>query len=449
MSVRMNRGAACILGAAALIGASCARVWAQAQEPAPHQHEHQATVPQDEHAGHAPAVHEGHDMAAMAREGSGTGWLPEASPIYAFHGSRAGWQLMGHFNVFAQFLHESGDRGADQGGSINWFMGMAQRPLWRGRLALRGMTSLEPFTIAGCGYPDLLASGEQCDGEPIHDRQHPHDLFMELSARYDAPLTRGLRWQLFGGPAGEPALGPVAFPHRVSAMPNPIAPLAHHWLDATHVAFGVVTGGVYSPRWKAEASVFNGREPDEHRTGFDFGALDSVSGRLSYAPRSAVVLQVSVGRLTEAEAGEQGGPRVDVTRTTASAIIHTGVRDARLWATTVAWGRNDESGHASNAFLLESALTFRERDTWFGRFEATGKTGHDLDVPLLGDETFTVAKLQGGYTRAVASRWGLVAGLGGALSAGIVPQSLSGAYGSRVNPGVAFFVTVHPARVMM
>ena len=169
---------------------------------------------QDEHAGHAGhtttqdphASHEGHATESMARDGSGTSWLPDASPMYAFHAMRGAWQLMAHENVFVQYLYESGDRGADQGGSINWFMGMAQRQVGKGRLRLNGMVSLEPFTIPGCGYPDLLASGEQCDGEAIHDRQHPHDLFMELSARYDAPLGRGLRWEIYGGPAGEPGL---------------------------------------------------------------------------------------------------------------------------------------------------------------------------------------------------------------------------------------------------
>ena len=409
---------------------------------------------QDEHAGHAGHVmppaeqhshqeHEGHDTESMARDGSGTSWLPDASPMYAFHTTRGSWQLMAHENLFVQYLHESGTRGADQAGSINWFMGMAQRPVGDGRLRLNGMVSLEPFTIRGCGYPDLLASGEQCGGEAIHDRQHPHDLFMELSARYDAPLGRGVRWEIYGGPAAEPALGPVAFPHRLSAMPNPIAPLSHHWLDATHVSFGVVTGGVYGPKWKAEASVFNGREPDERRTDFDFGALDSVSGRLTYLPVRAMSLQVSVGRLAEAETGDHGGPRVDLTRATASATIHAGLREGNLWATTMAWGRNAEADHATNAFLVETNVTRHERDTWFGRFEATGKTGHDLDLTP-GDDLFTVAKLQAGYTRYFAPRSGFAPGIGGALSFGFVPESLADAYGRRVNTGIAVYLTVRP-----
>lgn len=176
-------------------------------------------------------------------------------------------------------------------------------------MTFRGMFSAEPWTIRGCGYPDLLASGEQCKGEKIHDRQHPHDLLMEISAEYDAPLKGPVRWQVYGGPAGEPALGPVAYPHRVSAMPNPLAPISHHWLDSTHITFGLVTAGVYANRWKAEASVFNGREPDEERADFDFGALDSFSGRLWFLPTSKLALQVSAGRLTEAEASEDGPAR--------------------------------------------------------------------------------------------------------------------------------------------
>ena len=122
------------------------------------------------------------------REASGTAWLPDETPMYGIERKAGEWRVMGHGNVFVQYLNESGDRGSDQAGSINWVMGMARRALAGGRLGLRGMFSLEPWTIPGCGYPDLLATGEVCDGEAIHDRQHPHDLFMELAAEYERPL---------------------------------------------------------------------------------------------------------------------------------------------------------------------------------------------------------------------------------------------------------------------
>lgn len=430
------RVAARLMGATILALAFVSAASAQTT-PQPAEHQHAAPVS-------SPGEHGGHNLADMARDGSGTAWLPDQSPMYAVHVQRGPWTLMFHENAFLQHLHESGTRGDHQTGSINWVMGMATRTVGYGTLGLRGMFSAEPWTIRGCGYPDLLASGERCDGNPIHDRQHPHDLFMELSASYDAPIRGATRWQVYAAPAGEPALGPVAFPHRVSAMPNPLAPISHHWMEATHVSFGVLTGGVYGHRWKAEASAFNGREPDARRTDFDFGALDSVSGRLWFLPTPTLAFQMSLGRLTEAEPSDAGGPGTDVMRATASATYHAAFREDSIWATTIAWGRNSEPDHASNALLLETDLTFADRDTWYGRFEAVGKSAHDLAVPESADH-FTVAKLQGGYTRYLPARHGAQLGVGAGLSLGFVPESLNLAYGRRMNVGFALYLTTRPA----
>ena len=388
----------------------------------------------------------GHEMADMAREGSGTAWLPDESPMYALHASRGAWMLMFHENVFLQFLHESGERGDDQAGSINWVMGMAQRNVGPGRVGLRGMFSAEPWSIRGCGYPDLLATGEECDGQQIHDRQHPHDLFMELAATYTAPMTGDVRWHAYVAPVGEPALGPVAYPHRISAMPNPLAPIAHHWLDSTHIAFGVLTGGVYGPKWKAETSLFNGREPNEDRTDVDFAAMDSFSGRVWFLPTRRLALQVSAGHLNEAEPGQAGGPRADVDRVTASATYHRTFRDDRMWATTLAWGHNEEHDHASNAVLIETNVTFSQRDALYGRFEVVGKSAHDLDIAESPSD-FTVSKLQGGYTRYLPAWKGFQPGAGAGMSVGIVSDRLRPVYGSRGNVGFAVYLTLRPAAV--
>lgn len=384
---------------------------------------------------------------SMPREASGTAWLPDDSPMYAIHWQRGPWQIMFHENAFLQRLDESGDRGASQTGSINWVMGMAQRNLGPGRINLRAMVSGEPWTIAGCGYPDLLASGEVCKGEQIHDRQHPHDLFMELAAYYDAPLIRHTRWQFYGGPVGEPALGPVAYPHRLSAMPNPIAPVSHHWFDSTHVSFGVVTAGVYGDRWKAEGSVFNGREPDENRKDFDFGSLNSFSGRLWFLPAANVALQVSAGRLNEAEAAEGNGPRTNIDRVTATATINR-IRERSVWATTAGWGHNSELGIGTNAFLTETSFTLADRDAWFGRIEVSGKTPHDLDITNVPDDLLTVSKVQGGYTRYVpVGRFRAGVGIEGSL--GFVPSELKSLYGRQANPGAGIFLTIRPAMMAM
>jgi hypothetical protein len=431
------RSLARLFGAAAISFAITEASFAQTTStPAGHQHE---TPVQPVHE------HQGSAMPGMSREGSGTSWLPDESPMYVIHKTTGPWMLMFHENLFVQFLYESGLRGSDQFGSVNWGMGMAQRSLGRGKLGLRGMFSAEPLTIRGCGYPDLLASGERCDGEPIHDRQHPHDVFMEFSASYDAPLAGQARWQLYLAPAGEPALGPVAFPHRVSAMASPLAPISHHWLDATHISFGVVSGGVYSHRWKVEGSVFNGREPDEHRADFDFGRLDSVSGRLWFLPTPRLAFQVSIGQLTEAEPAHHDGPPIDVRRATASMTYHHPLEDSSLWATTIAWGNNSESDESSNALLFETTLALRDRDTWYGRAEIAGKNAHDLAIAD-SDEQFTVAKVQAGYTRYLRRFGAFQPGVGGGVSLGIVPETLKNDYGSRANVGAAVYLTLRPAR---
>ena len=388
------------------------------------------------------------DPASSSRDASGTAWLPDETPMYAVHRQLRGWMLMAHGNAFVQYLRDSGDRGSDQVGSINWIMGAAERSIGGARLTLRSMISAEPWTIRGCGYPDLLATGELCAGEPIHDRQHPHDAVMELAAIYERPLARGLRLQLYGGPAGEPAIGPVAFPHRVSALSNPLAPIGHHLFDATHIAYGVVTAGLYDDRWKVESSLFNGREPDEHRANIDLDVLDSWSGRVWFLPSRRWALQLSAARLRDAEAAHDGGERIDVNRTTASATYHRPMGPASVWASTIGVGHNAEhGGDATTALLLETSVAVAQRQVWYGRVELARKSGHDLD---LDDRAlFTVAKLQGGYTRYFAARNGWQPGAGGALSAGIVPPALEAVYGSRTNPGFAVYLTVRAAQMEM
>lgn len=405
-------------------------------------------------AGASPAFAQNRGMMGMqgplqiprAREASGTAWLPNASPMYAIHSDAGAWQLMLHHNVFLQYITEGSDRGASQLGSVNWLMGMARRPLAGGELGLRAMLSLEPLTVGSCGYPDLLATGEFCEAlGPIHDRQHPHDLFMDLSAMYEWAVSSSAAFQLYAGVAGEPALGPVAYPHRLSALPNLLAPISHHWMDATHIAFGVVTAGFYGLRWKVESSMFNGREPDEQRYDIDLDRLDSFSGRVWFLPTDHWAFQLSVGHLKEAELHEAGEPRIDVTRATASATYHRPLAPEGLWATTLVWGRNQEEGDepATNAVLIESSLNLRERDVLFGRIEAVEKTGHDLVLAGVEDR-FTVGKITLGYSRQLGPAFGLVPAVGASLSAAVVPANLQPFYGTTVSPGLAIFGRLSP-----
>ena len=375
------------------------------------------------------------------RDGPGTSWLPEASPMDGLMRDHGAWTLMLHGNAFLQDIDAGSDRGDDQFGSINWLMGMARRPWAGGEIRFSTMLSLEPLTVGKCGYPLLLQSGEVCDGAALHDRQHPHDLFMEVSADYRRALGNSLAIELYGGPAGEAALGPTGFAHRFSALPNPVAPISHHWLDSSHISFGVITAGLYGKKWKAEGSVFNGREPDDARYDFDLAALDSYSGRLWFLPNAAWSIQVSAGHLTEAEHHAEASEDAD--RVTASATYHRLVND-RLWATTFAWGQNREGGQTSAAFLGETAVDVSRRDTIFARAEVVGKTALDLALSVPGDQIFTVSKFQAGYTRWLARAGGVKAGLGASAGIAVLPENLRPYYGSRSAGEFAVFLTVRP-----
>jgi hypothetical protein len=398
-----------------------------------------------------------------ARDASGTAWLPDVTPMYAVHRTRGAWTIMFHGAAFAQFLYEPGDVhrtggfANSQASSVNWGMVMARRSFGAGRIGLRAMVSIESWTVTDCGFINLLANGEMCEGDTIHDRQHPHDLFMELAADYDRPLRGSMRWQLYAGFSGEPALGPPAFPHRLSAMPNPVAPITHHWLDSSHISFGLITAGVYDRRWKAEVSLFNGREPDENRADLDLAALDSVSGRVTFVPASRLVIQVSAAHLNEAEAEFPPQPRSDMNRATASATYHRSLDTDGIWATTLAYGVN--AGQeivpgqvvdlTTHAVLLESNLTLRDRHTWFGRIEVVGKPAHDLHVHEFPTEVFPVAKLQAGYVRQFKPWKGMLPGIGGTISLSIVPEELASRYSGRVAPGFGVFFSVRPQRHAM
>ena len=395
-----------------------------------------------------------------SREASGTAWLPDETPMFGIERTVGPWLVMIHGNAFGQFLYEPGYKHRTGGfstrqlSSVNWGMVMARRSAGAGRVGLRAMLSAEPWTVGDCGFINLLATGEMCQGDTIHDRQHPHDLFMELGADYDRPIRGSLRWQIYGGLSGEPALGPPGFPHRLSAISNPIAPISHHWLDSTHVTFGLITTGIHARRWKAELSVFNGREPDAQRSDFDLAALDSVSARLTYLPNSRWALQMSAARLHGAEAEFPPRRRSDVDRATASATYHRTVGVERTWATTVAYGVNSgpevlpgQVVHlVTHAALAETTLTVRETHTWFGRAEVVGKPAHDLHAHEFTSRVFPVGKVTFGYVRTFTPWKSIVPGVGGMASFSLLPHDLAPRYSGHVAPGFGLFVSLRPRR---
>ncbi|MBK8564978.1 MAG: hypothetical protein IPN76_16985 [Saprospiraceae bacterium] len=237
----------------------------------------------------------------MNRNGSGTGWQPDSTPMFGVMRHFGPWMLMAHGDLFlrynAQNFNNDGKRGnAHDVDAPNWAMLMLQRPTGRnGLLAFTGMFSLDRLTMGGDGYPLLFQTGESWQGKPLVDRQHPHDLFSSLSVSYSHRLSKQADVFAYFGYPGEPALGPVAFMHRGSALGSPDATLGHHWQDATHIVFGVATLGFRYGMFKLEGSSFTGREPVADRYDFDKPRFDSYSYRLSMNPGPRWALQFSQG----------------------------------------------------------------------------------------------------------------------------------------------------------
>jgi hypothetical protein len=312
------------------------------------------------------------NLMSMGQMGSGTSWQPASTQMNMVHKTAGDWLLMFHYNAVVGVNSQGGSRGVTKLESANWFMPMAFRKAGPGTLELRGMFSLEPFTFPPGGSPLLFQTGETYKGRPIIDAQHPHDLFMELSASYTVPVGDRATWFAYFGYPGEPALGPTAFMHRASASENPSAALSHHLMDSTHTTFGVLTTG-FTYRWlKLEGSVFNGREPDENRYGFDAHRWNSRSARLSIAPNRNWAIQVSHGLLRDPEATEPG----DVRRTTAS-ISYNKPFARGNWATSLIWGRNHESHGGEifnlNGYIAESTVRFLDKNYLYTRLELVDK----------------------------------------------------------------------------
>ncbi|MEO6656499.1 MAG: plastocyanin/azurin family copper-binding protein [Pyrinomonadaceae bacterium] len=390
----------------------------------------------------------------MERESSGTSWAPDSSPMYAKTKMyEDGGMLMLMGTGFLRYksvgstrdVSASGKGGRSRVDAPSMFMAMFSKPIGaKAQIGFRGMFSLDPIIQRGYGYPLLYQSGEQFRGRPIHDRQHPHDLFSELAITYSYKFDEKKSFYLYAGYPGEPALGPPMYLHRTSGMNDPDAPIGHHWQDATHITFGVVTAGFSFGKAKIEASAFNGTEPNENRYNFDKPHLNSFSGRLSFNPTKNWSLQVSHGYLKNPEPLE---PEIRILRkTTASAIYNKKIDDERNWASTFVWGQNHANGERTNSFLFESNYDFY-KNAVFGRVETAQKNGHDLVLnPVDEDKIFRVNSFSLGYVRDIVQNKGVDVGLGSMFTINKNSSALTPYYGGTTHGGWQVFMRFRPSR---
>lgn len=394
-----------------------------------------------------PAMAQEHDHAAMEHdsnpvagtqvsselpsEGSGTSRLPGNEGghkgLHIMPGDD--WMLMLHGYAWGVYTDQSGPRGGDKAYVQSMAMLTAQKDTGWGRVQLKSMMSLEPL-MSNRGYPNLFATGETAGGEPLVDRQHPHDLFMELAARVDVNVSDDASIFLYGGPVGEPALGPSAFMHRGSAKLNPEAPITHHWFDSNHITYGVGTVGFSTRQFQIEGSIFTGREPDERRWNIEKPRFDSWSVRATWNPSPSWALQASTGRLKQPEFLIH--PDEDEQRTTASVHYADGNGISAMLAFSAKDRISKVSGHgpALTAFLAEANWDIDDHHTLFGRAENV--RNNELfpdDLDPLHEVPFRVSKFQLGYAYRLPLIDSVNLALGGTVSAFAKPDVLDAAYG--------------------
>ena len=366
---------------------------------------------------------------------SGTGMNPISWTMPMFMPRLGSWNVMLMGQAFVVDTQQSGPRGAGKFYSANWFMSAAEHRVAGGSFLVQLMLSLEPATITGRYYPELFQTGETAFGRPIVDGQHPHNFIMGLGFHYAHPLGEGTIAEIYFAPVGDPALGPVAFPHRASASELPQAPLSHHWQDSTHIADDVVTVAVKHDWLRLEASGFHGAEPGENRWIIQQGAIDSWSTRVSVFPAKNWMAQASVGRLAHPEALSPG----DVLRSTASLHYNRPLASGESWSSSLIWGRNhDTFTHRDlNAYLAESVLPIPGRNFLTGRIELVDKDELFDDTPELAasldraaGSTFRIAAFTAGVTHDLAPSFhGVETGIGVNFTAYRVPAAIQPYYG--------------------
>jgi hypothetical protein len=380
------------------------------------------------------------DLTSIA---TGTSVNPVSWPMPMIMTHLGSWNTMFMGTAFLVDTQQSGPRGGDKLYSTNWLMASAEhRAGANGAFQFDLMLSLEPATVTDRRYPLLFQTGETAFGQPIVDGQHPHNLIMGLGVHYVHEINSNARLEFYFAPVGDPALGPVAYPHRASAEELPEAPISHHWQDSTHISDDVATVGVGYRKIKLEASGFHGAEPGENRWIIQQGAIDSWSARLWFFPAKNWTAQISTGRLTHPEALEPG----DQVRTTAS-LEYIKPMAGGSWASSIIWGRNHETatGRNLNSYLAESVLPVKRRNFITGRVELVDKDELFADDPALEQNldvlfgsTFRIGEYTIGYTRDVELFRHIQTGVGANFTAYSLPSPIKPYYGDHPAGGNIF-----------
>ena len=388
---------------------------------------------------------------SLMKFASGTAVNPSSAPMPMIMEHVGRWNTMLMGTLFLVDTQQSGPRGGDKLYAPDWMMASAEHQVGKnGAFEAELMLSLEPALVTARRYPELFQTGETAFGVPLADAQHPHNFIMSLGLHYARQVAAGTQVEVYVAPVGDPALGPVAYPHRASARELPQAPLSHHLQDSTHIAYEVVTLGVSRSKFKLESSGFHGAEPGENRWTIGSGAIDSWSARLWFFPSPNWAAQVSGGRIAHPEALEPG----DQARTAAS-IAYSRPVGGTNWSSSLIWGRthNTATRRDLNSYLVESVLPLGARNFLSGRVERVDKDELFAAQPALEAQldraygsTFRITAYTVGYSREIPAWRYLDSALGASFTTYSVPGAIRPFYGVHPLGGNVFLrIRLRPA----
>jgi hypothetical protein len=375
----------------------------------------------------------------LARDGSGTTWQPDATPVHGFATHIKKWMFLFDGNIFPRYevqdLSKNGIPNGSKWDAPDMLKVTIQRETGgKGVFRANVMLSTDALIDGQNGYPLLYQTGTWVKGNAITNYQGPHDLLSELSASYSFKLSYRSDVWLYVGYPGSPALGPAAYMQRPSGAYLPDAPIGYRQEDGTMTTWGVATIGYRFGRFRLEGSSFTGRQPDDNYYNFGQPLFDSWSVRLSCNPTENWSLQASHGFLTSPEAMLPG---INEVRNTASATCVYPLQDnGRYFSGTALWSINSTDGvdKLANAALAEGLLKL-EKWAIYARYEWVQKADYELDlVPIYildRSQQFDINVLTAGAAYDLFRVKHIVVSAGGQLSVYESPAPLQSTFGAQ------------------
>ena len=288
--------------------------------------------------------------------------------------------LMLHGNIFGTRVTTQGPRGGHAFVSTQMVMVDAGTSVGDNHyLNLDVMLTAEKWTVPFSGTPLLLQYGDLNHlSAPYIDNQHPHHSpIMGLTLSDTIWLGKDKNHiKIYFAPRGEATDGPLPFPHRLTGVINPDAPLGHHTAqDLSHISSTVFGASLKLGQFRYEASVYNGREYSPDVVTLPVRIPNSLSARVIFELNDQWSFYLSHGFIYSGEG-----------RTSASVYSHLALPGGEWkFHNSLIWGLDTFPGATPlNSFNEEFLFRSKAHRIW-GRVEVLQRSSGELGIFRLYD----------------------------------------------------------------